>query len=265
MARARKSNPGHGARLLDLWSPPPEAGAPVGCVATTFTFDPSHFEEHCLGRFLLMESDPAENLKAYLIEREEKLSQTFACVLADQRNVTAQRSLRWHLLGVRLPGSGIQHAKLSLLQWERHLRILVGSANLTEPGYRTNLEVMVPFDFSLAGGAPLRLAHQCLDYLNQLASFFPGNADRAGPRRALVDFLACTRARINDWNDSGDPTGIRCELIPLLPAGRSGTVLAQLRQLWQGAAPTTARVVSPFFDRSDDGVDRARIANSRPS
>ena len=75
MVRAAKPDPEHGARLLDLWSPPPEAGEPVGCVATTFTFDAGHFEEQCLGRFLLMESDPAESPRTYLIEREEKLAQ----------------------------------------------------------------------------------------------------------------------------------------------------------------------------------------------
>ena len=256
MVRATKPNPERGARLLDLWSPPPEAGEPVGCVATTFTFDAGHFEEQCLGRFLLMESDPAESLKAYLIEREEKLSQSFACVLADQRNVTAQRSLRWHLLGVRLPGSAIQHAKLSILLWERHLRILIGSANLTDPGYRTNLEVVVPFNFSPDGGAPIDLARQCFEFLGDLASFTPGAVDQMGPRKALAEFLARARERILDWKESDSPTGVRCELIPLLPTGRSGSVIAQLRRVWQGAAPTDATVVSPFFDRSDDGVDR---------
>jgi hypothetical protein len=203
-----------------------------------------------------MESDPAESLRAYLIEREEKLSQSFACVLADQRNVSAQRSLRWDLLAVRLPGSAIQHAKLSVLLWERHLRILIGSANLTDPGYRTNLEVVVPFNFSPNGGAPIDLARQCFEFLDDLASFTPGAVDQAGPRKALAEFLVRARERILDWKESGSPTGVRCELISLLPTGRSSSVIAQLRRVWQGAAPTDATVVSPFFDRSDDGVDR---------
>ncbi len=255
MARAPKSAQDRGVRLLELWSPPQEAGDPVGCVATTFTFDAGHFEEQCLGRFLMMESDPAESLKAYLIEREEKLSETFVCVLADQRNVAAQRSLRWHLLGVRLPGSAIQHAKLSVLLWERHLRILIGSANVTDPGYRTNLEVVVPLDFSPDGGAPMVLARQCLEFLGDLAAFAPGTVDQTGPRRALAEFLMRVRERIRGWKDSDAPTGVRCELISLLP-GQSDSVIAQLRRVWPGAAPTNATVVSPFFDRSNDGVDR---------
>jgi hypothetical protein len=256
MAAKKPTNVDVGARLLDLWVPPPDAGRPVGCVATTFTFDANHFEEQCLGRFLSMQSDPAETLKAYLIEREEKLSQTFACVMADQRNVTAQRSLRWHLLGVRLPGSGIQHAKLSVLLWERHLRILVGSANLTPPGYRTNLEVIVPFDFSPAGGAPLALATQSLEYIDRLALYAPGSVDRAGPQRALGEFLTGARARISAWPTAAQSSRVRCELVPLIPGDERGHVLAQLRQLWQGAAPTGAIILSPFFDRNEDAIDR---------
>ena len=48
-----------------------------------------------------IESDPAEDARQYLLEREEKLSQTFACVLVDQANVPTQRSLRWHVLPAR--------------------------------------------------------------------------------------------------------------------------------------------------------------------
>lgn len=167
MVRVTRQASDTATRLLDLWDPPPGVGAPIGCMATTFTLDAGHFEEQCLARFVGMESDPAESLRAYLIEREEKLSETFACVLCDVRTVAAQRSLRWHLLGVRLPGMGIQHSKLSVLLWERHLRILVGSANMTEPGYRANLEVVVSFDFSAEQGAPLGLAQQSLQVLGR--------------------------------------------------------------------------------------------------
>ena len=66
----------------------------IGCVATTYTFDPAHFEEHCLARFVGLQSDPAEDARSYLIEREEQLSQIFAGGLIDQAHVSATRSLR---------------------------------------------------------------------------------------------------------------------------------------------------------------------------
>jgi hypothetical protein len=39
-------------KLLDAWLPSDDAGQPVGCIATTFTFSPAFFEEECLSRFL---------------------------------------------------------------------------------------------------------------------------------------------------------------------------------------------------------------------
>ena len=39
-------------RLLDYWSPPDGAGAPMAVLATTFTLQADFFDEDCLARFL---------------------------------------------------------------------------------------------------------------------------------------------------------------------------------------------------------------------
>ncbi|HOI55908.1 MAG TPA: hypothetical protein PLP01_11710, partial [Phycisphaerae bacterium] len=97
MRKRRDAQPGYG-RLLDAWTPPPDAGSPIGCVATTFTFDPVFFEEQCLGRLVQMETGANEDGRLYLVEREEKLSQlACAAVLVDQHNCRGTRSLRWDL------------------------------------------------------------------------------------------------------------------------------------------------------------------------
>jgi len=83
MSKQKKKNV-VSAKLLDLWSPPEGAGFSVGCVATTFTFNPVFFEEECLGRFLQMQSDAIEDGPVYIIEREEKLADIrCASVLVD--------------------------------------------------------------------------------------------------------------------------------------------------------------------------------------
>ena len=38
MKRTEKLRPGYG-KILDAWGPPENAGEPIGCVATSFTFD----------------------------------------------------------------------------------------------------------------------------------------------------------------------------------------------------------------------------------
>src|SRR5215213_3187001 len=136
--------------MLDLWRPPQHAGDAIGCLATTFTFHPALFDEQCLGRFLEIESEPDREDLAFLLERESRLGGVYAGVLVDHRQAGVEHSLRWDVLRVRLP-AGKQHAKLSLLAWKAHIRIIVTSANLTETGYRVNQEVAGCIDMTPAG------------------------------------------------------------------------------------------------------------------
>jgi hypothetical protein len=69
---------------------PDNAGDPIGCVATTFTFSPAFFEEECLSRFLRLETDPAEDGPAYLVEREEKLAQLTCAVRSAIRRLAGE-------------------------------------------------------------------------------------------------------------------------------------------------------------------------------
>jgi hypothetical protein len=257
MAKRRKDPTTEGARLLDLWSPPDGAGCAAGCITTTFTLDAAHFEEQCLARFVAMETSPEESAKAYIIEREEKFSQVFCCVLVDQSHARATRSLRWHLLPVRIPGA-IQHAKLTLLLWEKHLRVLVGSANLTIPAYRSNYESVACLDFSTEAGAPLAIARDCLQFLTGLTEWAPGALESIGPRSQLVAFLGRVRQHVRGWPENESERGQpRPALVPLLPreSGRPEKVTDQLSRLWQGSLPDSATVVSPFFDQTESALD----------
>jgi hypothetical protein len=122
-------------------------GKPVACLATTYTFSAELLETDLLPRFLGLEFDPAGRVPSFVVEREEALSQITSTVLVDQAKVDVrQTTLRWDQVPVRVP-RGIQHAKVTLLAWERLVRLIVGSANLTVPGYRHNREVAGMLDF----------------------------------------------------------------------------------------------------------------------
>src|SRR5688572_25271531 len=95
----KTSTEGHRRRALDLWQAPEDAGDPVACLATTFTFDASFFETECLGRFLQMDSHPDESESvAYLVEREEKLNAAKVAVFVDRRNAQSKESMRWDVV-----------------------------------------------------------------------------------------------------------------------------------------------------------------------
>jgi HKD family nuclease len=234
------------ARLLDLWTGEEAFGRPVGCVTTSFTFDAELFEEQCLSRFLSIQSNPNETMKAYLIEREEKLAQCFACVLVDRAHAAADRSLRWHMLPVRLPGGGVLHAKLTLLVWENFIRVLIGSANLTEPAYRRNQEVMAALDFGGQGNPAPELLSECVAFLHRVRRLAPGfDRSDVGPQVALANFLASVERRARSLPPA-DRNDAECVLIPLVPGGK--TVVQQLSTQWVGPRPDRAWVLSPFFD-----------------
>lgn len=247
-------------RLLDLWRGEADFGRPIGCVATTFTFDPAVFEEQCLARFLRLHSNPNETPRVYLLEREEKLAQTFACVLVDDQHVVPDRSLRWNLLPVRLPSGGVQHAKLAMLVWEHCIRVLIGSANLTEPAYRKNQEHVATLDFLPEGELPHELLRQVIRYINRLREFCPGVSRTEGPQAVLSDFLRSVEGRLAEWKGPRATTSeVDCALIPLLPdtTRRRRSVLDQLGDLWRGPAPDQAWVLSPFFDKDDEAAETA--------
>jgi len=253
-------------KLLDLWQGEDRFGSPVGCVASTYTFSAEQFEEQCLARFLDMQSDRTETPAAYAIEREEKLVECPAWVFVDQAYAGSTRSLRWSLLPVTVAGGGIQHAKISLLVWERTVRIIIASANLTQQGYRSNQECAAILDFGTDSELPASLLQECLAFIERLRDFAPGRGrDDAGPQRSLGVFLR----RVRTWSEQlpvAGPTSAGVDLVALFPNSDSLSVLAQLSRLWhrrsggQAAklpAPDAARVLSPFYNEGDFVVEVA--------
>ena len=184
--------------LLDSWRPPRGAGDPVGCLATTFTFDAGFFEEECLARFLEIDSLPDREGLAYLLERENRLGPTYAGVLVDHRHAGVDHSLRWDVLPVRIPRAK-QHAKLSLLAWTNHVRVVVSSGNLTQHGYRYNHEVAGTIELTPKEAAHTLLAESCA-FLRALLDFVPGAAKDPASQRAR-EFLDQVRRQVEAWSE----------------------------------------------------------------
>lgn len=238
MARAKRTDTLQ-RRLLSFWEPPEGAGAAIGVIATTFTLDTAFFEEECLARFAQVQSDAARDGALYRIEREEKLSSLLcAAVVADIRHCAGRRSLRWDLLAAR-PASGVMHAKISLMVWANHVRVLIGSANLTNDGYRRNQESVAPLEFGPAF-TDRGLLDPLLAYLRELLSL------TTGPARERAEQLL-------SWVDRQLPRhvapGAGVQRHILLVGPRRPSVFEQIKQIIpQGAPPGVAHVVSPFFD-----------------
>ena len=239
----RKSDDTYG-KALDLWQAPASAGDPLICIATTYTFDATFFETECIGRFLQMSAHPSETASiAYLIEREEKLAGARVHALVDRRHARDKESLRWDIIGVLVPRA-TQHAKLAVLAWKDHVRVIIGSGNLTEPGYRKNVEVFGTIDISRDEGGDKAALGATLNFLEELADLGVGASDPATPKGRLRDSIRQARQHVRAWQ----AVQTRADSVPVFNSP-SRSALRELEQLWPaGSPPREGYVVSPFFD-----------------
>ena len=240
--------PGLG-RFLDAWAAPSNAGDPVGCLATSFTFDTVFFEEECLGRFAGIRTGSFTGGRGldWIIEREDRLSQIKAIALIDKAHCRGPRSPRWDLLCARgRTQSEILHAKLSLLIWARHIRLIIASANLTPSGYRKNREVFMVFE----GGKDFALHRQAwLDALSYLQLLLPlgGFADHPAVGRANT-LIAQARTRVDALARVAPESKYSVQFHGVgsgLP-----NLFEQLSHHWQESRSVAREIyaVSPFFD-----------------
>lgn len=255
-----RSKPREVPTLASRWSPPDGAGRPLACVATTYTFHAPLFEADLLPRFLGLKFDATEGGRPFFVEREDALGTARMAVLVDQQHVDpSQTTLRWDQLSVRVPG-GVQHAKVTLLAWERCARLLVGSANLTRNGFRHNRETVACLDFrDDPNGPPRRLVLDALDFLEDLITWAKGTNGAIG---RLREMLSQIRALIVGWSSMPESFTSnekpRAYFLPCLPA-RDGqerrSPLEEVLAVWGGRRANEIVVMTPFVGESVETED----------
>jgi len=252
--------------LADYWKPPADnglkggVGEPVFCLATTFEFDASFFEAELLPRFLGLRFDHTENERTFIIEREESLATTQVGVLVDASKFDPrQTTLQWDQLPIQVPG-GIQHAKVTILVWERLVRLIVGSANLTRQGYRRNRELFAALDFFDAPvAAPLSVLRDALAFIDTLCAW---SRTLPAATQRIRETTGQIRARVRRWSsapqDFNPRERPRVGLVVSHPTPASGSAqsaLKQLMQIWLPRRVVRLTVMTPFVGQQTNGED----------
>ncbi len=242
--------------LLDCWAPPDIIRGtdnsvktiPIAFISTTFTFNAEFFDDECLTRFLMMETEKEDDGIAFLIEREEKLASLHGgIVLVDQNHCKGSRSLRWDLVPCRIK-NGIMHAKISLLHWSNCIRLIIGSANLTKDGYCINQEIFSCIDYYPDSDSDLKIINDILVFLKELANDQCGDTVKA----RFIKLHDEIRSTLKKWN-----IGVRkykndeVSVQTLFVSPKQKNALSKLRQVWDSrfnSPPDWAFITSPFFD-----------------
>lgn len=243
--------------LLEAWTPPDEAGTPVAVIATTYEFDPRLWEFELLPRFLGLETDVLEDIDPFWIEHETRLAElSCAAVLVDGSNLSRNtKSPLWDQIGVYVK-RGILHSKIVLLQWEHCVRIIVGSANLTEPGHRFNYELFYVLDFKNDPNSPPRaLLLSFIEAIRHIAKHTSDGLLKHDPaRQRLLEALKNCQSSVAQWNKMPGIYRPRADfkleailIEPELPR-QNNNLIAQLLKAWGNQKIIWMWIMSPFWD-----------------
>jgi hypothetical protein len=232
--------------------PPAGVGDAIACVATSFTFEEEFFETQCLGRFLGLDSQRGEDDPwICLIEEEERLSEVRVTAIVDRGEGPGKRNLRWDLLTAGAPGS-LMHAKVAVLAWQRLVRIIVGSANLTPAGYRSQVESCLVLEASPASAVPEIVFTGLLDAVRRLVSSTTGDGNAPGPKRRALQSLSDIGSLVTSFDLPQSPRRTD-PLLAVTTSGFGGRPLRALREVWRGGVARSAFILSPFFDEDPSG------------
>jgi len=160
-------------------------------LATTYDFNPDFFETDFLPSLLGLKL-ASDRTWAGRIAMERKLAlMESATILAQANRYNGRpRSLRVELLPVRLEGRRL-HAKIVLVVFEKSVKMLVSSANLTERGYRHNREAAIAVTVSEKNPDAAPLVRSALEEMPRLfAPWWTEGAQRAA---------GAALARLSEW------------------------------------------------------------------
>jgi hypothetical protein len=237
-------------RLLELWEPP-QGYRLASAVATTYELQADFLEEDLLPVALDLRLPPARG-REFRLELERALQDTEVSVFFHPGRYQAglRRSPRIDL--VPLPEGRFPklHAKVALLRFvspadpepNRHVvRLVVGSANLTGPGFRSNIEVGAAVDD--APDAAFEAATAVRDAVTWLETLVGETTEQV--TRQLRDIKAVFKSR---------PVPRRAEQLRFvgLPSEGGFPALAA-----PGDRVSRVTIASPFWPGGDDLSDVA--------
>jgi hypothetical protein len=234
-------------RLREYFLPPVGDGMSLeSAVLTSYKVDWSFLEEDLLAPALGVRA-PVSRQVAFRSELERKLARCEVTVLYDLRAADREPRLSPQIDPIAVAAPKL-HAKVSLLLWSapvpdgeprRHVRLLVGSANLTRPGFRENYEVVAALDYGMRASASAQVLRDAAQLVRAIAGSPP-------PR------LAAQLDRFERFADGVRNSEAEDQPLRLVTAEN---LLATMQDAWgrhRRERPSAIVIASPFWPEGAD-------------
>jgi HKD family nuclease len=234
-------------KILEAWEKPGNSGGCIGVITTSYNFDGNHFEENCLSAFLGLDTEIENDGDLFLYDLDMRLSEVTVMAFVDHAFTKGKRNLRWGLYPVVVP-FGIQHAKVSILVWEKHVRVIIGSANITKDGHRINHEIFSQIDYSIDTGFDLKILDDVIIFIQQVTKdYAKGLTNKIN---AQLNRLLNQAKKIAEKENNPDfEADFEGRFLPIWPNGQN--LLEQIDQFWSSNRKASLiEIESPFFDQS---------------
>lgn len=211
----------------------------LAAVFTSYAFDPRVFEEQILRAVLDLKSDPANQTPRFLVEGRARLQATPVSVLVDARQRLPGRRMPYDILEV---DDEVFHPKATLLLYEDHARLQIGSGNITQGGYGDNVELFVLLELRYDDSADAALLRQFDGFLGRCA--------------ARVRYAGSELERVREELGRRLPAERSTPSSPsfaLIDSTLDSPTLDQIfAQLPEGAKVRSIGMLAPFFETDTD-------------
>jgi hypothetical protein len=224
------------ARVLDQL---PQEAPCLGAYFSSYGFDPTFFESHVLRAVLRLASDPVEQGARYHGEARQALQETPVAVVVDAGERQAGRRLPYDLLEV---AEVVFHPKCALLLYNEKARLMVGSGNVTFPGFSNNAELFFCCDLRYDDPDESTLLRDFDAHLERVS----GLLRQRGTQLPL--FRQELHRRLGTVK--GQPGPRRVALLDSTVAPMLGQLVALLPE---DAVVDRLGMLAPFYERDDGG------------